>query len=127
MDFGKPTSDRDGCWVAKFDIKSDRGTNPVEIRQSLAEMLSPLSLKSANFDKLAAKFTGSYQKISFSFTIEPTLLNGLPTHIVKHANMVSGLYEIYNKPHGVFKKITEVLMIFAFPTCLIGRRLWTAN
>ena len=90
MDFGKPTSDRDGCWVARFDIKSDRGTNPVEVRPSLAEMLSPLPLRSAKFDELAAKFTGAYQKMFCSFTVNPCELRRLPKRIVQHANLVSG-------------------------------------
>jgi hypothetical protein len=103
IDFGDPTSDRDGCWVARMDIKSDRGTNPVEFRPSLAEMLIPLSLKGSNFDNLAAKFTGSYQKMSFSFTLDTSKRPGLPRHLLKHANLVS-----------LLSIRTPILIIFSF-------------
>lgn len=88
IDFGKPTSDRDGCWVARMDIKSDRGTNPAEFRPALAEILTPLSLNGPNFEKLASRFTGSYQKMSFLFTIDPSKSSRLPKHLMKHANLV---------------------------------------
>jgi len=87
IDFGNPTSDRDGCWVARMDIKSDRGTNPVEFRPTLAEILTPLSLNGTNFEKVASKFTGSYQKMSFLFTLDPSHCSRLPRHLMKHANL----------------------------------------
>ncbi len=119
IDFGSPTSDRDGCWVARMDIKSDRGTNPVEFRPTLAEILTPLSLNGTYFEKVASKFTGSYQKMSFLFTLDPSKCFRLPRYLMKHANLVSLVTSIVRK-HGLFRSSHHLFSLF-------GRGLWIMN
>ena len=102
IDFGNPTSDRDGCWVTQIDIKRDQEVNPVEFRPTLAEILTPLFLNGTNFEKVASKFTGSYQKMSFLFTLDPSNCSRLPRHLMKHANLVCLVTNIV-KRHDLFR------------------------
>ena len=86
-------TDRDGIALAKFDIKSDRGTTPVEIRPSLGELLdSPKSVSISEFDTAFAELQGIHQRISASFSLSymnDENFGKIPITILQHLNLVS--------------------------------------
>lgn len=86
-------TDKDGMSVAKFDVKTDRGTTPIEIRPSLGEFLANTeSIDEATFDKYVEDMHSIHQRATSTFSMSP--LNGaahqdIPTIVLQHFNVVS--------------------------------------
>lgn len=87
-------SDKDKVFLSKLEVKSDRGTNAIEIRPPLAETTLPYRLKRAEFDAAASRLQGITQSTVSSFALKATsgesieqLHAGLPATIVKNANL----------------------------------------
>ncbi len=87
-------TDRDGVTVAKFDVKSDRGTTSIEVRPTLGELLNddvPKTTSQTDFDTRMFALQG-IQRISSTFTLSPMsddTFKNLPSTIRKHLNLVS--------------------------------------
>lgn len=87
-------TDKDGVSVAKFDVKSDRGTTPIEIRPTLGEFLDATNTKSiteANFDKTVKEMNG-IERATSTFSLSPmdkTAHCSIPSTILQHLNLVS--------------------------------------
>jgi len=85
-------SDRDGVLVAKFDVKSDRGTTSIEVRPTLGELLieEPSKNKSkSEFDTAVSGLQG-IQRITSTFTLSPMnddKFKNLPSTILQHLNL----------------------------------------
>ncbi|KAL7544429.1 hypothetical protein ACHAWF_007809, partial [Thalassiosira exigua] len=84
-------SDRDGGMVAKFDVKSDRGTTSIEIRPTLGELLQDevKTIGQSDFDAAANALQG-IQRISSTFTLSPfskEAFTNLPGIILQHLNL----------------------------------------
>lgn len=80
-------SDRDGVAMAKFDVKSDRGSTSIDIRPSIGEMLdTPPEI--IDFDAATAGFEGNkFLMISSAFSLSPISdekFKSVPTKILKH-------------------------------------------
>ena len=93
MTFASAT-DRDNVTVAKFDIKSDRGTTAIEVRPSLGELLNDSATKSLSHSDFDAAVAGLHgiQRIVSTFTLSPTKADigtNLPRTIMYHLNLVS--------------------------------------
>lgn len=87
-------SDRDGVTVAKFDVKSDRGTTSIEIRPSLGELLVKEATKTKSQTEFDTAISGlqGIQRITSTFTIaaiNDDKFNNLPKTIMQHLNLVS--------------------------------------
>lgn len=87
-------SDKDKVFLSKLEVKSDRGTNAIEIRPPLAEASLPHRMKRADFDAAASRLQGITQRTVSSFTLEAAngksiqqLHADLPTTVVKNANL----------------------------------------
>eukprot|EP00985_Skeletonema_marinoi_P021036 scaffold12689_cov97-Skeletonema_marinoi.AAC.2 len=80
-------TDRDGVALAKFDVKSDRGSTSIEIRPSIGEMLDTPP-KNIDFDAATSGFEGNkFLMISVSFSLSPIddeKFESVPTKILKH-------------------------------------------
>ena len=59
-------SDRDDSLLARFDIKFNGGSVPVEIRPSLVQLLQPCKRSSSEFDSGMAKLQG-FNRVDASF------------------------------------------------------------
>lgn len=91
--FGSAT-DKDGVCVAKFDVKSDRGTTPIEIRPSLGEFLDPkkTSISQQDFDKTVDEMNGIHQRATATFLLSPvnkTAHQDIPRKVLQNFNLVS--------------------------------------
>lgn len=65
-------TDKYGVSVAKFDVKSDRGSTPIEIRPTLGEFLDATKTKSisqADFDRAVADMHGIHQRSTSTFSL----------------------------------------------------------
>ena len=87
-------TDKDGVTLAKFDIKSDRGTTSIEIRPTLGEFLDATKIKSiseADFDKKIDEMHGIHQRASSTFSLSSVddVSQSIPTIILQHLNLVS--------------------------------------
>jgi len=84
-------TDRDGMVLAKFDIKSDRGSSPVEIRPSLGELLdSPNSMSQSEFDKACTELQGIHQRITSVVSVSSKnddVYGKIPIAILQHLNL----------------------------------------
>lgn len=80
-------TDRDGVAVAKFDVKSDRGSTSIDIRPSIGELLDTPP-KITDFDAATAEFEGNkFLMITSSFLLSPISdekFKSVPTKILKH-------------------------------------------
>lgn len=61
-------SDRDDSLMARFDIKFNGGSAPVELRPNLAQMLQPCQRKPNEFDNGMAKLQG-FNRVTISFDV----------------------------------------------------------
>jgi len=80
-------SDRDGALQARFDFKSDRGNNPVDIRPSLGDMLQPCRMNAKDFDVHVEALQG-FSRVVSKFQLPAPISSSyeaLPTCIRKHA------------------------------------------
>lgn len=85
-------SDRDGVTVAKFDVKSDKGSTSIEVRPTLGELLNEEATKPMSQPDFDAAISGlqGIQRISSTFTLSP--MNGenfknLPSNILQYLNL----------------------------------------
>lgn len=85
-------SDRDGGVVAKFDVKSDRGSTSIEIRPTIGEILNydaTDNMTQLEFDQACSKFHG-LQRISTSLSLPCANENDFHTishRILENLNM----------------------------------------
>lgn len=83
-------SDRDGVAVAKFEVKSDRGTTSIEVRPTLGELLRDDATKSTSqpaFDAAVSRLHG-IQRISSTFALKATTRNEIiSSTIMQHLNL----------------------------------------
>lgn len=89
-------SDRDGVTVAKFDVKSDRGSTSIEIRPTLGELLNNEATKNISQSDFDAAISGLHgiQRIASTFTLSPVNEDNfekLPSTILQHLNLVSAV------------------------------------
>jgi hypothetical protein len=88
-------TDKDGVTVAKFDVKSDRGTTPIEIRPTLGEFLDASKIKSISqdeFDKTVNEMHGIHQRSTSTFSLPPmdeASHKNISSAILQHFNLVS--------------------------------------
>lgn len=86
-------TDKDGMSVAKFDVKTDRGTTPIEIRPSLGEFLANTEpIDRAIFDKSVRDMHGIIQRATSTFSMSPlndAAHQNIPTAVLQHFNLVS--------------------------------------
>ncbi|KAL7539414.1 hypothetical protein ACHAXR_009260, partial [Thalassiosira sp. AJA248-18] len=86
------SSDRDGVTVAKFDVKSDRGTTSIEVRPTLGELLiddATKMISQSDFDAAISILQG-IQRIASTFTLSPVnddSFKNLPSTILQHLNL----------------------------------------
>lgn len=93
ISFGSST-DKDGVSVAKFDVKSDRGTTPIEIRPTLGEFLDPTKtdISQNDFDKTVDEMNGIHQRATATFSLSPvneTTHQSIPRKVLQNFNLVS--------------------------------------
>mmetsp|Transcript_25298 Transcript_25298/g.48335 ORF Transcript_25298/g.48335 Transcript_25298/m.48335 type:complete len:1384 (+) Transcript_25298:115-4266(+) len=84
------TSDRDGVAVAKFDVKSDRGTTSIEVRPTLGELLNDDATKNMSQPDFDAAVSGlqGIQRISSTLTLKANIDDKmLSSTILQHLNM----------------------------------------
>lgn len=99
-------SDRDGASVAKFDVKSDRGTTSIEIRPTLGELLKdepPKTKSQTDFDAALAGLHG-IQRIFMSFklsSVNDASYKALPRTILQHLNLVGV------RTHTIFSDVAD--------------------
>lgn len=83
-------SDREGALQARLDIKSDRGSNAVDIKPPLGELLRPCRMSSSDFDSSMNKLQG-FQRVESVFMLSPgeesleEAYKALPHTILKYA------------------------------------------
>lgn len=88
-------TDKDGVSVGKFDVKSDRGTTPIEIRPTLGELLDTANSKGVtegDFDKSLNEMHGIHRRAESTFSLSPmdeAANQNIPHTILKHFNLVS--------------------------------------
>lgn len=88
-------TDRDGLSVAKFDIKSDKGSTPIEIRPTLGEFLDATKTKSisqVDFDKAVDEMHGIHQRTTSTFSLSPVdtaAYKNIPSIVLQNFNFVS--------------------------------------
>jgi hypothetical protein len=61
-------SDRNGTLQARFDLKSDRGSHPLDLRPPLTELVKPLVLNANAFDENMNRLQG-FQRVTSKFAI----------------------------------------------------------
>ena len=82
-------SDRDGSLHAKFEIKSDRNSTPVDFKPPIVELLRPIQMKSDEFET-AVKGLHGFQRMTASFDMptEEDSLHKIPTLVLQCSSMV---------------------------------------
>lgn len=60
-------SDRDGCYVAKLEIKAGSSGKPIEIKPSLGDMLQPTRRTTSEFDATISRMQG-FNRVQSTFT-----------------------------------------------------------
>eukprot|EP00548_Thalassiothrix_antarctica_P014824 CAMPEP_0194176076 /NCGR_PEP_ID=MMETSP0154-20130528/10063_1 /TAXON_ID=1049557 /ORGANISM="Thalassiothrix antarctica, Strain L6-D1" /LENGTH=1487 /DNA_ID=CAMNT_0038890141 /DNA_START=352 /DNA_END=4815 /DNA_ORIENTATION=+ len=77
-------SNREGTLQAKFDLKSGRGSTPLDIRPSLVELVKPLTMDVPMFEQNIHRLRG-FQRITSDFTIPSAATNTdyIPRMILK--------------------------------------------
>lgn len=75
-------SDRNGTLQARFDLKSDRGSHPLDLRPPLTELVKPLVLNASAFDENMNRLQG-FQRVTSKFTIPPGEVANFDSAILK--------------------------------------------
>lgn len=84
-------STKDGALSVKLELKSDKGSFPLEIRPPLGELMIPLRINETDFDFACKRFHGVHHKSEATLTMVPIsreTLEGIPNRILSVANMV---------------------------------------
>lgn len=89
-------SDKDGAMWAKFDVKSDRGTFPIDVCPPLAETIEPIAMSQKEFDIAANKLQGIHQQTMASFKAS---FDNLLDKVME----VSSMAVVEGGPSGIFK------------------------
>jgi len=98
------TSDKNGDLLGKFDLKSDHGSTPFEIKPSLLDIMNVCRMTQDDFDSAISKLQGIHQKSVGSFELlsanneEKSIKNEydeIPAKILKSANLVSFLFFVF--------------------------------
>ena len=94
-------SDREGVLQARFDFKSDRGSNAVDIRPSLGDMLQPCRMNMKDFDSCVEMLQG-FSRVVSKFQLPAPVSKSyevLPASIMNYAALVrSPSVETLNPP-----------------------------
>jgi hypothetical protein len=84
-------STKEGALSVKLELKSDRGSFPLEIRPPLGELMTPLRMSEIDFESACKRFHSVHHKseavlstVSFSREVS----KGIPNKILTVANMV---------------------------------------
>lgn len=101
-------SDKDRFFLSKLEIKSDRGSTPVEIRPSLGENLLPCRMNQSQFEAALGRLKRMAQPTVASFSLASSssgrsirqLHEALPTVIVKEAQLSPIDKSMKWKPNG---------------------------
>jgi hypothetical protein len=83
-------SDKEGGLHARLDIKSDRGSNTVDLKPSLAELVRRCKMSKDDFQTSMARLQG-FQRVTSSFTLSggEAAHKALPEKIRKQTALVS--------------------------------------
>jgi hypothetical protein len=84
LDFASP-SDRDDSFLARFDIKFNGGSIPVEVRPSLGQLLGPCKRSRVEFDSGISKLLG-FNRVESLFQVSDRSFLTVGW-IRKHANL----------------------------------------
>ena len=76
-------SDREGSLQARWDIKSDRGSNPLDLRPPLTELVRPFELNVKTFDDNMSRMQG-FQRVVSNFIIPENQVATLDRVILNH-------------------------------------------
>lgn len=89
VDFAS-ASDRDGAMHARFEIKSDRNSTPIDFKPPLCEVLRPIKMKVDAFDAGMKKLHG-FQRVASSFALPSSqeVLSSLPRVLLRNSSLVS--------------------------------------
>ena len=106
LEFAK-ASDKDGAILAKFDVRCDRGTTPIEICPPLAETLQEFKMSRSDFDAASTKLRGIHQQAKASFNL-PSGSGGnvksyykrIPKRVLKSSNL--SIVESWTDSHCKF-------------------------
>ena len=86
-------SDKEGALLAKFDLKCDRGTTPIDICPPLAETVKPSPISVEKFDESIMKLQGIHQQSKATFNVPLSDLKSfkkqVESNILKATSMVS--------------------------------------
>jgi len=83
-------SDKDGAMHGKFDLKSDRGTNPLDVRPPLAELLQPAKISKSEFDGYLQRLQGFHRMmLGFPLVGGAGSLEALPNKLLKKAALTA--------------------------------------
>jgi AP-3 complex subunit beta len=84
-------SDKDRTLLAKFDVKCDRGTTPIDLCPSLAETLQECKISRSDFDAASLKLHGIHQQAKASFNLPTANVQSsydlIPKVILKGSNL----------------------------------------
>ena len=81
MEFAS-VSDREGDLQGRFDLKSDRGSNPLDLRPPLGELLQPLAIKANAFEQGMNRLQG-FQRVISTFSLPAEKMSTLDLAILK--------------------------------------------
>jgi hypothetical protein len=85
MDFAS-VSDKEGSLHARFEIKSDRGNNPLDLKPPLGELVKPLKMKADEFEKRMERLQG-FQRVVSSINVDSETMATLDKAILKQVNV----------------------------------------
>mmetsp|Transcript_6843 Transcript_6843/g.8406 ORF Transcript_6843/g.8406 Transcript_6843/m.8406 type:complete len:410 (+) Transcript_6843:1142-2371(+) len=87
LDFGPSVKDKDGAHNAKFEFKSDRASNAVNLKIPLVEMMTPLLMKKSDYQETVKNLKGQYQQVTESIQLSAVRPSDIPKVVKKNMNM----------------------------------------
>ena len=76
-------SDKEGSLQARFDVKSDRGSNALDLRPPLVELVLPIVFNPSIFDDTMNRLVG-FQRVVSSFVVSVSQIEQLDSVLLKH-------------------------------------------
>lgn len=81
-------TDKDDAFMSQFDVKSDRGSNPIVISTPICELLKPVKMTSTEFDSASHKLQGIHQRMSSKLScVDDQTWKTLPSKVCKVAQL----------------------------------------
>mmetsp|Transcript_19038 Transcript_19038/g.27963 ORF Transcript_19038/g.27963 Transcript_19038/m.27963 type:complete len:1413 (+) Transcript_19038:197-4435(+) len=89
------SSDKDGAFLARLDAKSDKGSNPIEIRVPVGELIQQCLINRADFEKKMESLKGIHQRVVSSIMLSASsngksakeIHKDLPDLVIKHSTL----------------------------------------